>query len=197
MVKRNDRQRWATQQVFTTGEAAEVCTVSQQTIIRCFDTGRLTGFRVPGSRFRRIPREDLLRFMKDNRIPTTPLENVRKRVLIVENDKQIVEMFVYALERDGRFEVSTAPTGYDAGIMTEQLKPDLIVLDASVADANPALVCRRVKSDPERRTAMMVIFNGLEPGQMEAMRSAGVDEMVRKPFNVGDVIRRMNEMVAG
>jgi excisionase family DNA binding protein len=43
--------------VFTTGEAAEICKVSQQTIIRCFDSGRLKGFRVPGSRFRRIPRE--------------------------------------------------------------------------------------------------------------------------------------------
>ena len=42
-------------QVFTTGEVAEVCKVSQQTIIRCFDSGKLKGFRVPGSRFRRIP----------------------------------------------------------------------------------------------------------------------------------------------
>ena len=49
--------------VFTTGEAAEICKVSQQTIIRCFDSGRLKGFRVPGSRFRRIPREALLQFM--------------------------------------------------------------------------------------------------------------------------------------
>ena len=43
--------------VFTTGEAAKICKVSQQTIIRCFDNGQLKGFRVPGSRFRRIPRE--------------------------------------------------------------------------------------------------------------------------------------------
>ena len=45
--------------VFTTGEAAKICKVSQQTIIRCFDNGQLKGFRVPGSRFRRIPREML------------------------------------------------------------------------------------------------------------------------------------------
>ena len=44
--------------VFTTGEAAKVCKVSQQTIIRCFDSGQLKGFRVPGSRFRRIPRNE-------------------------------------------------------------------------------------------------------------------------------------------
>ena len=44
----------ASKQVFTTGEAAKVCNVSQQTIIRCFDRGRLTGFRVPGSKFRQV-----------------------------------------------------------------------------------------------------------------------------------------------
>jgi len=55
--------------VYTTGEAAEICKVSQQTIIRCFDAGRLGGFRVPGSKFRRIPRDALVKFMKDNQIP--------------------------------------------------------------------------------------------------------------------------------
>ena len=54
--------------VFTTGEAAEICKVSQQTIIRCFDSGRLRGFRVPGSRFRRIPRDALIQFMSALRI---------------------------------------------------------------------------------------------------------------------------------
>ena len=41
--------------VFTTGEAAKICKVSQQTIIRCFDSGQLKGFRVPGSRFAASP----------------------------------------------------------------------------------------------------------------------------------------------
>ena len=60
--------------VFTTGEAAKICKVSQQTIIRCFDSGQLKGFRVPGSRFRRIPRDVLYKFMKENGIPTDALE---------------------------------------------------------------------------------------------------------------------------
>lgn len=60
--------------VFTTGEAADVCGVSQQTIIRCFDSGRLGGFRVPGSKFRRIPYDDLLKFMQANSIPTEAIE---------------------------------------------------------------------------------------------------------------------------
>src|SRR5579863_10432230 len=72
--------------VFTTGEAAKICKVSQQTIIRCFDSGQLKGFRVPGSRFRRIPREALYRFMKDNGIPTDALESGKRKVLLVDDD---------------------------------------------------------------------------------------------------------------
>src|SRR5436190_350148 len=100
-------------QVFTTGEAAEICKVSQQTIIRCFDSGRLKGFRVPGSKFRRIPKDELLRFMRENNIPTDVLEGGKKRILVVDDDDQIVELFVDVLTRDGRFEVKTASTGYD------------------------------------------------------------------------------------
>ena len=61
---------------YTTGEVAQICNVSQQTIIRCFDSGQLKGFRVPGSRFRRIPREQLYMFMRDNGIPLDALESL-------------------------------------------------------------------------------------------------------------------------
>jgi two-component system, OmpR family, response regulator len=78
--------------VFTTGEAAKICKVSQQTIIRCFDNGTLKGFRVPGSKFRRIPREHLFAFMRDNGIPTDALESGRRKVLIVDDDQDLVEL---------------------------------------------------------------------------------------------------------
>lgn len=56
--------------VFTTGEVARMTKLSQQTIIRCFDKGQLGGYRVPGSRFRRIPREALIKFIGDFKLPT-------------------------------------------------------------------------------------------------------------------------------
>ena len=84
--------------VFTTGEAAKICKVSQQTIIRCFDNGQLKGFRVPGSKFRRIPREALYKFMKDNGIPTDALESGKRKVLLVDDDVEIVEMIGKVLE---------------------------------------------------------------------------------------------------
>ena len=89
--------------VFTTGEAAKICKVSQQTIIRCFDNGSLKGFRVPGSRFRRIPRDHLYSFMKDNGIPTDALESGKRKILIVDDDESLVELMVDVFARDGRF----------------------------------------------------------------------------------------------
>lgn len=56
---------------YTTGEAAHICNLSQTTIIRLFDSGVLKGYRVPGSRFRRIPHEDLERFLTEHALPNT------------------------------------------------------------------------------------------------------------------------------
>ena len=139
----------ADKRIFTTGEAAAICKVSQQTIIRCFDSGRLTGFRVPGSKFRRIPREELIRFMRANGIPLDPLEGERRRVLIVDDDQAVLELLVDIIQRDGRFEIKTASNGYDAGLLTESFRPSLILLDYMLPDLNGNVVCQG--SAPTRR----------------------------------------------
>ena len=196
MVRSNGSADWTGKQVFTTGEAAEVCKVSQQTIIRCFDSGRLQGFRVPGSRFRRIPRAELLRFMKANDIPTDALESSRKRVLVVDDDEQIVELFVDVLGRDDRFEIKTAATGYDAGLMTEQFKPHLILLDYMLPDINGNLVCERIKSNPDLGNTKIIIMSGVvNQDEISALKNSGADDFVKKPFNIEQLIQRMAELV--
>ena len=134
-------------QIYTTGEAADVCKVSQQTIIRCFDAGRLKGFRVPGSKFRRIPHDALVEFMRSNNIPDDHLAgdaaSRRRRVLVVDDDPEIVELFCDVLDRDGRFEVHSAATGYEAGLLTSELRPDLILLDYLLPDINGNRALRR------------------------------------------------------
>ena len=77
-TKDRPRQRIGLKSVYTTGEVSQICSVSQQTVIRCFDKGDLKGFRVPGSRFRRIPRDSLLSFMKEHNIPLDHLETGKK-----------------------------------------------------------------------------------------------------------------------
>jgi excisionase family DNA binding protein len=196
MGKNNGSQEWAGKQVFTTGEAAEICKVSQQTIIRCFDSGRLQGFRVPGSRFRRIPRAELLRFMKANDIPTDVLESATKRILVVDDDDQIVELFLDVLSRDDRFEVMTAGTGYDAGMLTESFRPHLVLLDYMLPDINGNLVCQRIKGNPELAETKIIIVSGVvNQAEIDALRASGADDFVKKPFNIEKLIQRIAELV--
>jgi excisionase family DNA binding protein len=182
--------------IFTTGEVAQICKVSQQTVIRCFDSGRLQGFRVPGSRFRRIPRESLIAFMKNNEIPMDQLETGKKRVLVVDDDEAVVDMFNELLERDGRFEVRTASTGYDAGILTEQFRPDVLLLDFKLPDINGNVVCRTIRSNPNFRHMQIIIISGVaDPDEIAELKSAGADEFIRKPFDINAVIGRIAEMM--
>jgi excisionase family DNA binding protein len=183
-------------QVFTTGEAAEVCQVSQQTIIRCFDSGRLKGFRVPGSRFRRIPREELLRFMKDNGIPADRLDSGKRRILVVDDDEQIVELFSDVLNHDGRFEVRTANTGYDAGVVTHEFHPDLMLLDYMLPDINGNVVCRTVRSNPELEGMKIIIVSGVvNQDEINDLLSAGADDFVKKPFNIEKLLGRITDLL--
>lgn len=183
-------------QVFTTGEVAQICKVSQQTVIRCFDSGKLNGFRVPGSRFRRIPREALVAFMKTNQIPMDQLETGKKRVLVVDDDDAIIEMFTDLLERDGRFEVRTARTGYDAGIVTERFRPDVMLLDFKLPDINGNVVCRTIRANPNFKHMQIIIISGVaDPDEVAELKSAGADDFIRKPFDINAVINRIAELV--
>ncbi len=186
----------STKRVFTTGEAAEVCKVSQQTIIRCFDSGRLTGFRVPGSKFRRIPREELIRFMRTNNIPLDALGSSRKRILVVDDDPRIVELYEDLLSRDGRFEVKTAGTGYDAGLLTESFRPNVIVLDYMLPDINGTVVCRRLRSNPELADTKVLCISGVVNQQeIQTLMDAGANGFLKKPFQMTELMAKLSELL--
>ena len=179
-------------ELFTTGEAAQICKVSQQTIIRCFDSGRLEGFRVPGSKFRRIPRQSLIKFMKENNIPLEAIESGKKKILIVDDDAEIVELITEVLSRDGRFEVRTAASGYEAGISTEQFRPDLILLDYMLPDVNGNVVCQTIRNNPEFEDIKIIIVSGvIKQDEIEQLLKSGAQDFIKKPFNISDLVDRV------
>ncbi len=182
--------------VFTTGEAAKICKVSQQTIIRCFDNGSLKGFRVPGSRFRRIPRDQLFSFMKDNGIPTDALESGKRKILLVDDDVELVELMQDVFVRDGRFEIKTANNGFDAGMMVLDFRPDLVVLDVMLPDINGREVCQRVRSDRTLESVKIMCISGMiEQEKINDLRLAGANDFMNKPFSVEDLLYRCCEML--
>ena len=182
--------------VFTTGEAAKICKVSQQTIIRCFDNGSLKGFRVPGSRFRRIPRDQLFTFMKDNGIPTDALESGKRKILVVDDDEELVELLVDVFERDGRFETRTANNGFGAGMLVKEFRPDLVVLDVMLPDINGKEVCQRVRSDSSLESVKIICISGMvEQDKIADLRAVGADDFMHKPFTVDKLLERACDLL--
>ncbi|MHC4842220.1 MAG: response regulator [Planctomycetota bacterium] len=183
-------------ELFTTGEAAVICKVSQQTIIRCFDSGRLEGFRVPGSRFRRIPRQSLVKFMKENNIPLESLDTGKRKVLVVDDDAEIVELIVDVLARDGRFDLRTASSGYDAGIATEKFRPHLILLDYMLPDVNGDIVCQTIKKNPEFENIKIIIVSGvIKQDEIDHLLKAGAEGFIKKPFNIIELTDKISDVL--
>jgi excisionase family DNA binding protein len=182
--------------LYTTGEAADICRISQQTIIRCFDAGRLEGFRVPGSRFRRIPRQSLIKFMKENKIPLDSIESGKRKVLIVDDDAEIIELIVDVLTQDGRFETHTASSGYEAGMATQQFRPDLILLDYMLPDVNGNVVCQTIRKNPEFENIKIIIVSGVvKQDEIAQLLKSGAQDFIRKPFDVAELTGKITSVL--
>ena len=147
---------------------------------------------MPGSKFRRIPREALYKFMRDNSIPTDALESGKRKVLLVDDEVEIIEMLSKALEDDGRFEYRVAANGFDAGMMVKEYRPDLIILDVMLPDINGKEVCVRVRQDTSLEEVRIICISGMvEEEKIAELKLAGADEFVRKPFDVDELIEKM------
>jgi two-component system, OmpR family, response regulator len=182
--------------VFTTGEAAKICKVSQQTIIRCFDNGSLKGFRVPGSKFRRIPRDQLVAFMRDNNIPTDALESGKRKLLVVDDDQELVDLMVDAFERTVLFDIRTANNGFDAGMLVKEFRPDLVVLDIMLPDINGREVCQRVRNDNTLESTKIICISGMvEADKVADLRAAGANDFMQKPFDLDKLVERACDML--
>ena len=165
---------WSAKTVFSTGEAATVCNVSQQTIIRCFDNGRLQGFRVPGSKFRRIPREELIRFMHDNDIPLSRIEGQRRAVLCIATAGSELSRLAEAVSPRDRLDIVVAATGFDAGWAARERRPCLVVVDAAADAAVGDSVIQGLSADGGRPPMIAVVgSNGCADCRVDLAIDAG------------------------
>lgn len=136
------------QTIFTVGQVAKICKVAPRTVSKWFDSGRLRGYRIPGSQDRRIPREHLIRFLKEHGMPLSELEDESLiKVLLVLCDGVTRRELEEA--SNGEFKILVAASGFEAGIQVESMVPDCVVIDCncdegcSIAAAlkrNPVLV---------------------------------------------------------
>src|SRR5947207_14680939 len=98
--------------VLTTGEVAKICNVAPRTVSKWFDSGALHGYRIPGSKDRRIPLNQLIRFMKQHGMPLNGLMTGCTRVLTVDGERDIVEGRAKILEDEAKYAGEVDASGF-------------------------------------------------------------------------------------
>ncbi len=145
---------------------------------------------------RRALFDQLFQFMKENGIPTDALESGKRKILIVDDDVELVELLVDVFERDGRFDIRTANNGFDAGMFVKEFRPDLVVLDVMLPDINGKEVCQRVRSDSTLDSVKIICISGMvEQDKVADLRAAGADEFIQKPFSVDKLLERSCDLL--
>jgi DNA-binding response OmpR family regulator len=130
--------------------------------------------------------------MKNNAIPLDGMETGKKKVLVVDDDAEIVDLLVEVLTRDGRFDVKTATSGYEAGIQTQRFRPDCILLDYMLPDVNGNVVCHTIRKNPEFENIKIIIVSGvIKQEEIDQLLKSGAQDFVKKPFDINDLINRI------
>lgn len=134
--------------------------------------------------------------MKDNGIPTDALESGKRKVLIVDDDEELVELLSDVFERDPRFDIRTANNGFDAGMLVKEFRPDLVVLDVMLPDINGKEVCQRVRSDSTLESVKIICISGMvEQDKVAELKAAGANDFMHKPFNVERLLDRVCDLL--
>jgi excisionase family DNA binding protein len=181
-------------EVLTTGEVAKVCNVAPRTVSKWFDTGKLRGYRIPGSRDRRIPVDHLIKFMRAHGMPLNGLDGGTLRVLIVDDEVETVSLLKSMLATKGTSEVATAANGFEAGMMAERFHPHVILLDLMLTDVDGRDVCKNIKLNPALAATKVIAVSGqLTTRQGQQLLAEGFDGFVSKPFTVADVLNAVEE----
>lgn len=181
--------------VFTTGEVAQVCGVSADTVSRWFDLGQIDGYRLGPGGDRRIPYESLRKFMLNHGIPLERLEEGEKRILVVDDDPYYLDIIPAALSRGDDFLVLTASTGFDAGAMVVEHNPQLMILDIHLSDMDGRMVCERVKGRAETRNTRILGISGfIDAAEEKELAEFGFDDFLKKPFQVDDLRQRVSQL---
>lgn len=122
-------------------------------------------------------------------------QKMKKKILVVDDEKDIVDILKYNLERENEFEVLTAANGREALEAAESL-PDLIVLDIMMPELNGFEVCKQLKNNPNT-SKIPVIFLTAKENEIDEILGLeiGADDYINKPISPRKVLARIKSVI--
>lgn len=124
----------------------------------------------------------------------TKAETAAKRILLVDDDAEIIESLRLALEAQS-YEVLVARDGNQGLALIERENPDLIILDMMMPKRSGFLVLERLKRLGEKKSRIIMITANEGNRHKAYAEMLGVDDYVRKPFPMDRLIQSVQRLL--
>lgn len=127
--------------------------------------------------------------------PRDGRQAVRKRILIIEDDKDVRGLLRYDLEREG-FRVSESEDGLDGLALVRKSPPDLLVLDLMLPRLSGLEICKQIRREQTvRRMPILVLTARSEEPDRIVGLELGADDYVTKPFSPRELVARIKALL--
>jgi len=183
--------------VLTTGDVAKICNVAPRTVSKWFDSGQLKGYRIPGSKDRRIPVSELIRFMKLHNMPTTALSAGKIRVLIVDNNENAASALADTLQTKAGYEVRTVGSNFETGVIAQKFAPHVLLINLLAEGIAAAEICKNIRANDDLQTIKVIaLANQLSDSEFTALLQKGFDDYISDSADVTEVVKKIEETTA-
>jgi excisionase family DNA binding protein len=179
---------------YSVPEVAEILGVHPTTLRRWIHAGKVKAFNFPAVH-NKIPHEELVALLKSRGISTDRIEQIgKKRVLLIDDNEELLEPMKEAIERWCDFEVKAAVDKIHGGFLLKKFKPHLVLLDNVNDDVDEKAFCTMIREDPELRNAKIVKYTGGHMTEKQAQKQ-GYDGVILKSEDFEDIVDRICSMI--
>jgi len=181
--------------VLTTGDVAKICNVAPRTVSKWFDSGQLKGYRIPGSKDRRIPVSELIRFMKENDMPAPTIPIGKIRILIADSNSETAGRLADSLKNTADYEVQTARNTFESGLAVEKFEPQILLINLLAKDISTTDICKALRSNEQLNAIKVIaIANQLSESEASALQRKGFDDYVSDAGNIPEIIEKIEHL---
>ena len=119
-----------------------------------------------------------------------------KKILIIDDDKDIRNILRSAFESEGGYKVLEASSAIEASFILSQEMPDLIILDIMMPHINGVEVCRLLKDEERFRDVKVIIITGYPTSkELAQVKEMGFKEIFEKPLSIKELLKRVEELI--
>ena len=119
----------------------------------------------------------------------------KNRILLVDDEQDILEFISYNLEKEG-YEIATASNGFDAIEKALEFKPDLIILDIMMPNVDGYATIESVKKNEKLANCKVIFLSAKnKESDIEKGMQLGADAYMTKPFSIKKLVDQVNELL--